>query len=97
ANRMRGRGLLGTEMAGLGAETDIRPVLDPDDSDSGMLDATVDLVVHGGRSVTHAMAMVMPEAWQQARDLDPEVLGFDAYHATLMELWHAPARERFES
>ncbi len=91
ANRMRGRSLLGTEAAGLGAEGDVRPVLDPADSDSGMLDATVELLVRGGRSVAHAMAMVMPEAWEQARDLDPEVLGFAAYHSTLMEPWDGPA------
>ena len=91
ANRMRGRGTLGTEVVGLGPEVDVRPVLDPADSDSGMLDATVELLVRGGRSVPHAMAMVMPEAWEQARDLDPDVLGFDAYHSSLMEPWDGPA------
>jgi len=91
ANRMRGRGDLGTEAAGLGPESEFRPVLDPDDSDSGMLDATVELLVRGGRSVAHALSMVMPEAWEQARDLQPEVRGFDAYHSTLMEPWDGPA------
>jgi glutamate synthase (ferredoxin) len=91
ANRMRGRATLGAEAAGLGAEDAVRPVLDPADSDSGMLDATVELLVRGGRGAPHAMAMVMPEAWEQARDLDPEVLGFAAYHATLMEPWDGPA------
>ena len=91
ADRMRGRGTLGTEAAGLGPEDELRPVLDPADSDSGMLDAAVELLVRGGRSVPHAMAMVMPEAWEQARDLDPEVLGFDAYHSALMEPWDGPA------
>lgn len=91
ANRMRGRGTLGTEMAGLGEEDLFHPLLDPDDSDSGMLDETLELLVHGGRSATHAMAMVMPEAWEHARDLTAGVRGFFAYHSALVEPWDGPA------
>ena len=90
-NRMRGRGRLGSDAVGLGPEPGLRPVLDPLDSDSGMLDATVELLMRGGRSASHAVAMVVPEAWELSRDLDPAVLGFAAYHAALMEPWDGPA------
>ena len=69
----------------------VPPVLRPDDSDSGKLDAAVELLMRGGRDVRHAMAMLMPEAWENVRDLDPEVRGFYRYHSALMEPWDGPA------
>ncbi|MEY2476827.1 MAG: hypothetical protein QOG87_2142 [Actinomycetota bacterium] len=90
-NRMRARSVLGTEAAGLGPEELFRPVLHPMDSDSGMLDSAVELLVRGGRDIRHAVAMLVPEAWEGARDLDPEVRGFFRYHACLMEPWDGPA------
>ncbi|MDQ1372809.1 MAG: hypothetical protein QOJ09_147, partial [Actinomycetota bacterium] len=90
-NRMRARSVLGTEEAGLGPEELIRPVLNPFDSDSGMLDSAVELLMRGGRDIRHAVAMLVPEAWEGARDLDPEVRGFYRYHACLMEPWDGPA------
>ena len=90
-NRMRGRGTLGTEAAGLGDESLFRPLLDPGDSDSGKLDETVELLQRGGRSAAHAVAMVMPEAWEGERDLDPAVRGFFSYHAAVIEPWDGPA------
>jgi glutamate synthase (ferredoxin) len=89
--RMRGRAQLGTEAAGLGDEALFRPVLVPDDSDSGMLDATADLLMRAGRDPRHVMAMLVPEAWENVRDLDPEVRGFYRYHSALMEPWDGPA------
>ena len=89
--RMLARAVLGTDDVGLGPEELIRPVLDPHDSDSGKLDAAVELLVRGGRDVRHAVAMLVPEAWENARDLDPDVRGFYRYHATLMEPWDGPA------
>lgn len=89
--RMIGRGDLGTVAAGLGPEDLFHPLLDPDDSDSGRLDETVELLLRGGRTIEHALAMVVPEAWEHVRDLDPEVRGFHEYHAALMEPWDGPA------
>jgi glutamate synthase (ferredoxin) len=89
--RMRGRAELGTVAAGLGTEEMFRPVLRDDDSDSGKLDSIVDLLMRAGRDPRHAMAMVMPEAWENVRDLDPEVRGFYRYHSALMEPWDGPA------
>jgi glutamate synthase (ferredoxin) len=90
-NRMRARSELGTEDAGLGPEELFRPVLNPTDSDSGMLDSAVELLIRAGRDIRHAIAMLVPEAWEGARDLHPEVRGFYRYHACLMEPWDGPA------
>jgi glutamate synthase domain-containing protein 2/glutamate synthase domain-containing protein 1/glutamate synthase domain-containing protein 3 len=90
-NRMRARSVLGTEAAGLGPEELFRPVINAEDSDSGQLDTAVELLVRGGRDIRHAVAMLVPEAWEGARDLDSEVRGFYRYHACLVEPWDGPA------
>ncbi len=90
-NRMRARGRLGTSEVGLGAEELFRPVLEPEASDSGKLDEAAELLLRGGRHLSHAMAMLVPEAWEETRDLDPEVRGFYEYHSALMEPWDGPA------
>jgi glutamate synthase domain-containing protein 2/glutamate synthase domain-containing protein 1/glutamate synthase domain-containing protein 3 len=89
--RVAGRGALGTEAAGLGPEELFSPLLHADDSDSGKLDAVVELLTLGGRDVRHAVAMAVPPAWEHSRDLDPEVRGFYRYHSALMEPWDGPA------
>ena len=90
-NRMRGRAKLGTVEAGLGDEELYYPLLDPHDSDSGKLDAAIELLVRGGRDIRHAMAMAIPQAWENVRDIDPDVRGFYRYHSALMEPWDGPA------
>ena len=90
-NRMRARSVLGTEAVGLGSEALFHPVIDDGDSDSGNLDSAVELLMRGGRDIRHAIAMLVPEAWEGARDLDPEVRGFYRYHSALMEPWDGPA------
>jgi glutamate synthase domain-containing protein 2/glutamate synthase domain-containing protein 1/glutamate synthase domain-containing protein 3 len=90
-NRMRARARLGTVKAGLGAEELFRPVLGTEGSDSGRLDEAAELLVRGGRPLSHAMAMLVPEAWEETRDLDPELRGFYEYHSALMEPWDGPA------
>jgi glutamate synthase (ferredoxin) len=89
--RMRGRAELGTEAAGLGEEELFHPVLEDHTSDSGQLDNAVELLVRGGRDIRHAVAMLIPEAWEGARHLDTEVRGFYRYHACLVEPWDGPA------
>ncbi len=90
-NGMRARSVLGTEQVGLGPEELFRPVIDDYDSDSGQLDSAVELLTRGGRDIRHAVAMLVPEAWEGARDLDPAVRGFFRYHSCLMEPWDGPA------
>ena len=90
-NRMLARSTLGTEEAGLGAEPLFWPVLDDNTSDSGKLDEALELLTRGGRDIRHAVAMLVPEAWEHALDLDPEIRGFYRYHSALMEPWDGPA------
>ncbi len=90
-NRMRGRAELGTDAAGLGPEELFFPVFDPDDSDSGMLDSAVELLVRGGRDIRHVMGMTIPAAWENVRDVHTDVRGFYRYHSALMEPWDGPA------
>ncbi|MCC5954448.1 MAG: glutamate synthase subunit alpha [Acidimicrobiia bacterium] len=89
--RMAGRGTFGTDEAGLGDEDLFHPLLDPDESDSGMLDEAAELLVRAGRSPAHALAMLIPEAWEAARDMSPAVRGFYEYHSALSEPWDGPA------
>ncbi len=90
-NRMRGRGPLGTEVVGLGPEDLFRPVIDPNTSDSGKLDEAAELLVGGGRHILQATSILVPEAWEENRDIDPEVRGFYEFHSALMEPWDGPA------
>jgi glutamate synthase (ferredoxin) len=90
-NRMRARARLGTEDAGLGPEDLFRPLLDETEPDSGRIDSAVEILVQGGRDIRHAVAMLVPEAWEGERDLDAAVLGVYRYHACLVEPWDGPA------
>ncbi len=85
------RGDLGTEAVGLGSPAELGPIVDPFDSDSGKLDSVVELLVHGGRDVRHAVAMLVPEAWEGRDDLPPGVEDFFRYHSCLTEPWDGPA------
>jgi glutamate synthase (ferredoxin) len=90
-NRLTGRGTLGTEAAGLGEESLFRPLVNPEDSDSGTLDEVVELLQRGGRSAWHSVHMLVPDAWEEARDMAPDLRGFYAYHSALMAPWDGPA------
>jgi glutamate synthase domain-containing protein 2/glutamate synthase domain-containing protein 1/glutamate synthase domain-containing protein 3 len=69
----------------------VRPVIEPDGSDSAMLDNAVELLVRAGRDVRHAMAMLVPEAWEDEGHLPDDVRDFYAYSAGLTEPWDGPA------
>ncbi|MGH2685403.1 MAG: glutamate synthase central domain-containing protein, partial [Actinomycetota bacterium] len=68
----------------------LRPVIDPDGSDSAMLDNAVELLVRGGRGLMHSVAMLVPRAWE-GMDLPPAVRDFYRYHSGRMEPWDGPA------
>ena len=74
---------------------ELLPVLEPAGSDSQSLDEALDLLVTSGRDVLHAMMMLIPEAWENMPDLDPDVRAFFAYHAGLVEPWDGPAAVAF--
>ncbi len=67
------------------------PITLPDNSDSANLDSMVELLTLAGRPLTHVMMMMVPEAWQDNRQMDPVRKAFYKYHAALMEPWDGPA------
>ena len=73
----------------------VLPVVQSGGSDSATLDNVLELLVLGGRSLPHAMMMMIPEATAGRADLPPELLGFYAYHQCLMEAWDGPAAVSF--
>jgi glutamate synthase (NADPH/NADH) large chain len=90
-NRMRAReGRLASPLLGhdLG---DVCPVVAPDTSDSGALDSVLELLVRGGRSLPHAMMMLIPEAFGPRYQMSADKRAFYEYHAAIMEPWDGPA------
>jgi len=69
----------------------ILPVLTPGASDSAILDNAVELLYHTGRSLPHAIMMLIPEAWQNHQTMSDEKKAFYEYHSCLMEPWDGPA------
>ncbi len=70
---------------------DVKPIIDEASSDSGMFDNVLELLTLGGRDITHAIKMMVPQAWEKDTDMPPAVKGFFRYHASLMEPWDGPA------
>ena len=64
---------------------------DESGSDSALLDNAYELLLRGGRDASHALAMLVPPAWQHDARLDERVRDFHRYHATLVEPWDGPA------
>jgi glutamate synthase domain-containing protein 2/glutamate synthase domain-containing protein 1/glutamate synthase domain-containing protein 3 len=73
----------------------IFPVIQPDGSDSASLDNAVEFLSLAGRSIPHALAMLIPEAWDHNPSFSPEKRAFYEYHASLMEPWDGPAAVAF--
>ncbi|MGH8299390.1 MAG: glutamate synthase large subunit, partial [Steroidobacteraceae bacterium] len=73
----------------------ILPVVNPNGSDSAMLDNTLELLVLAGRSLPHAMMMLIPEPWSNHESMDPALRAFYQYHSSLMEPWDGPASIAF--
>ncbi len=67
------------------------PIAAPGASDSAILDNAVELLYHAGRSLPHAMSMLIPEAWQKCATMPDEKKAFYQYHACLVEPWDGPA------
>ena len=73
----------------------ILPIIDEKGSDTAALDSALELLVLGGRSLPHAMMMLIPEAWQGHESMSPEKKAFYEYHSCLMEPWDGPASVAF--
>ncbi|WP_328322818.1 glutamate synthase large subunit [Kribbella sp. NBC_00382] len=67
------------------------PICTPGASDSASFDEVLELLHLGGRSLPHAMLMMIPEAWENATTMDPKRRAFYEFHSTLMEPWDGPA------
>ncbi|HXF96310.1 MAG TPA: hypothetical protein VNI61_09450, partial [Gemmatimonadales bacterium] len=74
---------------------DLKPVIWTEGSDSASLDNVLELLVRSGRDPVHALMMLVPEAWEDAPQMDPDVRDFHRFHAALMEPWDGPAAIAF--
>ena len=71
------------------------PVVEPDCSDSGSFDNVLEFLLMSGRSLPEALLMMIPEAWQQHRDMSDAKRAFYEYHSCLIEPWDGPASIAF--
>ena len=67
------------------------PILEPGRSDSASLDNVLELLVMAGRSLPHALMMLIPESWNDKNPISQELKAFYEYHACMMEPWDGPA------
>ena len=82
--------LLGSDLAKM------VPLIGPNQSDTACIDNALELlVIGGGYSLSHAMMMLIPEAWAGDPLMDPQRRAFYEYHAALMEPWDGPAAIAF--
>jgi glutamate synthase (ferredoxin) len=90
-NWMRARqGRMASELFGDDLKK-LYPIIYEDQSDSACLDNALEYLVMGGRSLPHAMMMLIPEAWSGDPNMDLERRGFYEYHAAMQEPWDGPA------
>jgi glutamate synthase (NADPH) large chain len=90
-NRMHAReAMLSSAYIG-GDLSRLSPICTPDASDSASFDQTLELLHLGGRSLPHAVMMMIPEAWENNKTLSPARRAFCQYHASIMEPWDGPA------
>ncbi|HEU4425201.1 MAG TPA: glutamate synthase large subunit, partial [Pilimelia sp.] len=71
------------------------PICTPDASDSANFDEVLELLHLAGRSLPHAVLMMIPEAWENDPDMEPAKRAFYRFHASLMEPWDGPASVAF--
>ncbi|MBN1594936.1 glutamate synthase subunit alpha, partial [candidate division FCPU426 bacterium] len=90
-NRMRAReAVMHSGLFGDALEK-IKPVLCEDGSDSAILDNALELLVAGGRSLPHAIMMMVPEAFGRKYHMSQDKRAFYEYHSSFMEPWDGPA------
>jgi glutamate synthase (NADPH) large chain len=73
----------------------VLPVVVPGGSDTATFDNVLEFLVMAGRSLPHAMLMMIPEPWSGNPAMDPAVRAFYEYHSSLMEPWDGPASITF--
>lgn len=75
--------------------SDLRPIIQPDLSDSASFDNALQLITLGGRSALHSAMMMMPPAWENNPRISDDLRGFYEYHACMLEPWDGPAAIAF--
>lgn len=75
----------------LGDIKDFRPIIQPGMSDSASLDNVLEFLVMSGLSLPHAMAMLVPESFNEKNPISEDLKAFYEYHSILMEPWDGPA------
>ena len=90
-NWMQAREAMITSNAIHGDVTRLFPICSPGGSDSASFDEVLELLHLGGRSLPHAVLMMIPEAWENNPGMDPARRAFYEFHATFMEPWDGPA------
>ena len=75
----------------LGDIESLKPIITKGASDSASFDEVLELLYMAGRSLPHAMMMMIPEAWEKHTDIEPARKSFYEYHSMLMEAWDGPA------
>ncbi len=78
------------DSTGAGLER-LLPIIDHADSDSASFDSCLELLYLGGRSLPHAVLMMIPQAWENDERMRPDLRAFYRFHASLMEPWDGPA------
>jgi glutamate synthase (NADPH/NADH) large chain len=73
----------------------VLPVIAPGGSDTATFDNVLEFLVMAGRSLPHAVLMMIPEPWAGNPAMDPAVRAFYEYHSSLMEPWDGPASITF--
>ncbi|WP_277470336.1 MULTISPECIES: glutamate synthase large subunit [unclassified Paenibacillus] len=73
----------------------IKPIVNPDGSDTAMFDNTFEFLYLSGRSLPHVAMMMVPEPWSNHETMSDEKKAFYEYHSTLMEPWDGPAAMGF--
>lgn len=69
----------------------LKPILQPNASDSANVDNALEALTLSGRNILHAMLMLVPEAWNSSHRVEPSVRGFFEYHESFSEPWDGPA------
>ncbi|WP_319454236.1 MULTISPECIES: glutamate synthase large subunit [unclassified Mycobacterium] len=90
-NRMHAREAMLASARIPGELARLSPICTPDASDSASFDQVLELLHLGGRSLPHAVLMMIPEAWENNATMDPRQRAFWQFHASLMEPWDGPA------
>merc|ERR1719460_1544583 len=67
------------------------PLMESDQTDSGIFDNVLEVLTLSGRSLPEAVTMMMPQAWENSTTLDPAIKDYYKFQASMMEPWDGPA------